>query len=277
MNTLVTDVRGGVIEADVFGLRVAADALTLDGDVPRDTLAGDDLPPLVRFDRDERKVDAFLAWLRERLAADVLTVIDRDDNPFVRSAYVRGLKDATRMVRAAGGSATGIGDDPFDMPVRVRSLERLFAASYDDLEDITRALSRAIGEELAAGFEAGEGPRTIARRITDRIDAVGKTRAAVLARTRVIGAHAEATLDRYDELGIDRVSHAEWRTADDDRVCPICKRLDGREIPLGEARSGTFTISEAELGADEPPSNAGTYPLRPPAHPNGRCVLLPVV
>jgi len=273
LNQLITDVRAGIIDEDVFGLR---QDVVPDGGVARDTLASDDLPPLVRFDRDERKADAFKQWLAERLQSGVLEQIQRDGNTFIRSAYARGVSDATRMVRAVGGDAPSL-EAAFDVPVHRRSVERLFTANYSDLEDITAEMSRQIGAELAEGLAAGENPRKVARRITDRIGKTGKTRMATLARTRIIDAHAEATLNRYEELGVDTVSLVEWLATDDDRTCPICNRLDGREVALGEARSGTFTLDEDDLGDDEPPSNAGTYPLRPPVHPQCRCTIAPVL
>lgn len=264
LNQLITDVRTGIIDEDVFGLKVSTDTLA------------DDLPPLVRHDRRETKEDRFNQWLQTRLQEGVLEQISRNGNTFIRSAYARGLKDGTRMVRAVGGDAPAVDiEAAFNTGVHRRSLSRLYREDYTDLEDITQELSRQINDELATGLAQGENPRKVARRITDRIDKVGKTRAETLARTRVIAAHSEATLNRYEEIGVGTVRHGEWADADDDRVCPICKRLDGRDIPLGEARTGTFEITEDDLDDDEPASLAGVYPLRPPAHPRGRCVLLP--
>jgi SPP1 gp7 family putative phage head morphogenesis protein len=265
LNTLI---RAGVRERDVFGLRV-------------DTLQEDDLPPLVRLDRDPRKREVFDAWLQERIDADVLTAIDRDDNRFVRAAYERGLKDADRFLGQAG-----ITDGPwvgaaFDLPVHERTVENLFATNYSDLEDITQEMSRQIGSELAEGFARGEGPDAIAGRITDRVDKIGKTRATTLARTRVVGAHADATLNRYEQFGITNVEvRAEWMTAGDARVCPICQNLAGQTWTTQAARTATVTLEEADV-ADAVPEDrsasdfTGTFPVKPPAHVNCRCAIVP--
>lgn len=272
LNTLRRDIRRGIVEEDVFGLRITSDTLA------------PDLPPLVRHDRRETKEDRFMTWLQRRLEEGVLEQIQRNGNPYVRSAYSRGLKDATRMTRAVAESADAdidltispISEETFNLPIHRRALSRLFREDYSDLEDITRELSNQINEELTEGLAQGENPRKVARRITDRIDKVGKTRAETLARTRLIAAHSEASLNRYEEMGVDTVAHGQWETADDDRVCAICRKLEGREIPLGEARTGTFEVTEDEL-PDDQQNRAGTFPLRPPAHPRGRCVLLPVL
>ena len=75
-----------------------------------------------------------------------------------------------------------------------------------------------------------------------------------LARTEVINAYTEGTLDSYERLGVEEVQgRAEWSTAGDDRVCPQCAGMEG----------AVFTIREAR----------GLIPL----HPNCRCAWLPVI
>lgn len=264
LNTLITDIRTGVIEEDVFGLRVSAD-----------TLANDALPPSAKLDRDQRKVDLFQQWLDSRLEEGVLQQIQRGQNTFIRSAYARGLKDAGRMIAAKGGSSAQRSIEVmFEQGIHRQALERLFAKNYAALEDITQSTSVQVSEELAQGLAAGENPRKVARRITDRIDKVGKTRAETLARTEIVDAHATATLNRYEQDGVDGVTpQAEFRTSRDDRVCPICKAIDGKEYTVEAARSATFQFEPDE---DED-AQAGTFPVRPPVHPRCRCVLLPVI
>jgi hypothetical protein len=48
-------------------------------------------------------------------------------------------------------------------------------------------------------------------------------------------------------------------------VCEICQALDGRIFTLDEMRNGAFEIG------------GFTYRLKPPAHPQGRCTILPTV
>jgi SPP1 gp7 family putative phage head morphogenesis protein len=77
----------------------------------------------------------------------------------------------------------------------------------------------------------------------------------MLARTEIISAHAEASLNSYEEAGLEGVNvKAEVLTAGDDRVCEICADLeDGGPYSMDEAR-GLI-----------------------PAHPNCRCVLTPII
>lgn len=266
---LNTDIREGIRNQDVFGLDI-------------DTLQ--DLPPTARFDRDERKRELFQDWLDGRIDEDVLEVIDRDQNRFVRGAYVRGLDDADQALAQAGVSIEApTAAAALNMGVHRRAVEDLYARNFANLKDITDEMSRQIGEELAEGFAEGDGPDAIARRITDRVDKIGKTRATVLARTEVINAHAEATLNRYDNFGVTQVRiRAEWSTAGDQRVCPICQTFEGQTWTIQEARETTATLTEDDVGAFVPENRSassftGEFPVKPPAHPQCRCRLLPEV
>ena len=59
----------------------------------------------------------------------------------------------------------------------------------------------------------------------------------MIARTEVIAAHAEGQLDAYSVLGVKQVKvQAEWLTAGDDLVCPLCADLDGEVMSIDEAR-----------------------------------------
>jgi SPP1 gp7 family putative phage head morphogenesis protein len=74
----------------------------------------------------------------------------------------------------------------------------------------------------------------------------------LLARTEIIRAHAEGTLNNFELAGLENVElQAEFLTAGDDRVCPICSALSGKIYSIKEAR--------------------GIIPV----HPNCRCTWLP--
>jgi len=288
LNQLITDIREFVINEDGFGLQVTPETLVADGGVVADTAqtpsptplptvevyASDDLPPLMRLDRDERKEELFHDWLTRRLADGPLEQIQRGENTYIRSAYSNGVKRADRRLREQG---IDVGETSletvFNLGVHTNAVEDLFAANYADLEDITAELSKQIGDELAQGFVAGENPRSIATRLTDRVDKIGRTRAETLARTRVIETYSDATLNRYEQFGITRVEvKAEWRTAEDERVCPICESLNGEVWTTETVRNGSFEFEPGEGHADH---LAGQYPIKPPTHPRCRCALLP--
>jgi len=224
-------------------------------------------PGVFGFPRNDQKVEAFMRWLREQERRGVLRIVTRNGNTFIQSSYGRGLEHARRNLKNAGIEVPDENVDiAFNLPVHQETLQSLYTRNFNELQGITEAMNQRISRELADGFEAGENPTRIARRITDVVDDVGKRRATTLARTEVIRAHSDATLNRYERFGVDEVTvKAEWSTAGDARVCPICQALEGRTFTIEQARSETFTFNDQD------------FPVRPPAHPNCRCAFLPVV
>ncbi len=211
------------------------------------------------------KAQAFLDWLQEAVDADLLDVTYQGgrrvvasthwQNVYVRGAYARGVDQATAGLRKAGLEIPDYSlATVFNTRMHADALGLLYARNFNDLKGITDAMSQQIGRVLAEGLASGVGPREVARLINGRVNAIGLSRANTLARTEIIRAHAEATLNRYEEFGIDEVEgFAEWATAGDALVCPLCLELDGQVFKLSEARGML------------------------PRHPNCRCAWKPVI
>lgn len=237
-------IRTGIVEQDVFGLR--GESLQP---------APIDPPPPFRFETDDRKHEEFMSWLHRQLDRGVLRVISRNGNVYIQNAYQSGLRHAERELQKAGHPIQEQDiETTFNLPIHQESVSLLYTRNYEALQGINQEVAKQISRSLSDGFAQGQNPRTIARDLSDRVDSIGRTRATVLARTEVINAHSTSTLNRYDQAGIDEVSgRAEFRTAGDSRVCPICRSLNGN----------TYTIEEAR----------GVIPV----HPQCRCVWLPVV
>jgi SPP1 gp7 family putative phage head morphogenesis protein len=228
-----TQIRSGVRERDVFGLEQAESEGVIE------VLAAVDPIPSMFNRRQDTQIETFENWLDRMQEENVLDVVGRNENRFIESGYERGLKHANGSLRRAG-----ITPDETDVGVVIRrpvhrdTLQTIYTRDFSDLENITGAVSTQVTRELTEGFAAGEGPADIARRITDRVDRIGKTRATVMARTSVIDAHAAATLNRYEEHdAVEGVTvQAEHVTAGDSRVCPECAALEGQVYTLQEAR-----------------------------------------
>jgi len=117
----------------------------------------------------------------------------------------------------------------------------------------------------------------MADKLTDEVRSLQATRAEVLARTETIFSYSEATLDRYDRAGQSAVTvSGEFRTAEDEDVCPICSALNGRVFRIEEMRTATFEF-DPSTDPDAVPSDGGTYPVKPPCHPRCRCSILPAI
>jgi len=257
-------------EDDVFHL--AQDARLADAD------------DVERFPTDGGKTRAFIAWLREKLDDDVLEPATRREvrdgehwsATYIRAAYVKGWEQARERLQNAGVATEAV-DDVFRLGVPTEQLRRLYTRTYENLESVTSAAAPAVRETLTEGLAEGVNPKEMARRLTETVRGLQRTRAEVLARTEVINSYAEATLDRYDRVGVDGVTvSGEFATADDDRVCPICNALEGEEFATDAMRTATFEF-DPSTAPDAVESDGGTYPVKPPVHPQCRCAILPVI
>jgi len=271
-------------ERDVLGLRQGArEGPSMPAALEADA---DDVDPAepFPFERSARLVDAFLDWLDEQIAAGILERVPRPrirdgahySGPFIRSAAERGWEAAATKLRQRGTDVEAVDlEATFGQGIARDQLELAYTRTFDDLVDVTEDMQTAIRRELTQGLAEGVNPRVMARRLTDRVDAIGITRSKTIARTETIENYNEFALQRYERAGVESVTvEAEWLATDDDRTCPICEALEGTVYTTDEARTETFTY---EPDDDEPPSLDGEYSLKPPAHPSCRCSLLPVV
>jgi|LSQX01.1.fsa_nt_gb SPP1 gp7 family putative phage head morphogenesis protein len=216
------------------------------------------------FKTDAEKVEAFMDWLEEMVDTDILEVTKRDgrkivarnawQNLYVRSAYQKALSQGVVKLEKAG-IQTGITDatitHAFYRPFHADKVGVIYTRNFQALKGITEVMDTSISRVLAEGLSKGLGPIQIARILNKEVDNIGIRRAKVLARTEVMNAHAEGTLNIYEDFGTKEVAvKAEWSTAGWN-VCPLCQPKEGKVFNLSEAR--------------------GMIPF----HPNCRCVWIP--
>lgn len=217
------------------------------------------------FPTKTAKVRGFMSWLDRMVEEGVLErtsgmPMDRAanqswQNVYLRSAYQKGLAGAAQSMRRDGVEVSDRWiDEGFYRPVHADAVGLIYTRAYSDLEGITKAMDTRISRTLAEGMASGWGMDRIADSLDDAVDGIGIVRARMLARTETIRAHAEATLNTYEEAGVEGVEvMSEFTTAGDDHVCPKCEALEGKQYSLEDAR--------------------GIIPV----HPNCRCAWLPVV
>lgn len=218
------------------------------------------------FTRSAQKVDAFMAWLREQ-QQELIFEIRRGTrravtgsnlwaDVYIDTAYQRGLASAASRLQGVGVSVSDNWlNSAFFRPVHADSIGLLYSRVFSDLRGITEAMDSQISRVLAQGLAEGRASDSIARDLMDRVDKVGKTRARMLARTEIVNAVSEASLNSYEEAGLEGVGlEAEFSTSGDEAVCEKCEAL---------AAAGPYTIAQAR----------GLIP----AHPSCRCAWLPIV
>ena len=275
-NELARVIRQAVADEDIFGLQtglnITAFSLTPPG------------PGVFAFPRSADKVDAFMKWLQLQTDKGILQTIELQrsgvgvesawTNTYIQDSYKRGvLRARYEMQRAGysipsiaetGGIDIALGGNPF----HVDRLGLLYTRVYSELKGITGAMEQQISRVLAQGIGDGDNPRLLARKLVSTINGTGmgdlgirdtlgrfipaRRRAEILARTEIVRAHHQATIQEYKNWGVEGVRvRVEWSTADDERVCDRCSGLQGQ----------TFTLEEIE----------GMIPL----HPQCRCLALP--
>lgn len=253
-----------VIENDCFGLTDKGKMT----DFRVQAAAG---PGQFAFTRSADKVEAFMAWLKEQEEAGLLTLVTKSrigkaveqpwTNVYIDTAYQQGIRRGRQELRKAGVDIPEFGDsisgkDPvvamFNQPVHADRVGLIYSRVFTDLKGITAAMDTQISRVLAQGIAEGRGPREIASLIAGRVDAIGINRARILARTEVVRAHHSANVQEYRNAGVQGVQvQAEWLTAGDGRVCPLCAPLNSK----------VYSIDAIENMI--------------PRHPQCRCVALP--
>lgn len=254
-------IRRGIIKEDIFSLREGTDTLAVDDPGPFET------------DSRPQKIAQFVAWLREQLQTEFLTVVGPDRNEFILQAYAAGIRNANRQLSELDVSFVPADmDELLGRPIHRSSLQELYTRTYENLQSVADDMAEEVRQELIEGFRDGENPTKIARRLNERIDSIGKHRATMIARSEVINSHSEGTLTRIDEA--DRqadedvvVRHGQWDAANDSRTCAFCRALDGTSMSTDEMRNNSVEVIE-EIGEN---FLGRTFRLKPPAHVQGRC------
>ncbi len=192
--------------------------------------------------------------LKMATSADVI-LISRDKaladyakamTPVTGHAMEKSVRDARALVKPANPHSAVKQDIPKVVPPgALEWLKKRILWAAAQVTDETELMLRT---QLSEGFGAGESIPMIADRIRDVFNECDVVRAERIARTEVIGASAQGAVATYKEMG---VTQSEWYPAMDERECALCKSL-----------AGVHDLTEQ---------------YTPPAHPNCRCVLLPVV
>lgn len=135
----------------------------------------------------------------------------------------------------------------------LRWLDNYRLRNLGGIDEYTRTRASRIIEQW---IQSGE-PMPVLE--TKLIPVFGTARAARIAITEITRIYAAANIDAWMNSGV--VNANRWNTARDELVCPICGPLDGTTSPLGQYGFAA----------------GGQYLIGPPAHPNCRCWLTPIV
>ena len=122
-----------------------------------------------------------------------------------------------------------------------------FLVNYDLqlLGNVTRELADNIKQQISVGMVTGDSIAKISEKIggviTDpnefrlagkTVFKTAQTRVEVITRTETLRAYGQGRNKFYNQIGVRRIV---WVTAGDERTCPECGPLDGKEFLIDQA------------------------------------------
>jgi SPP1 gp7 family putative phage head morphogenesis protein len=267
-----------------------------------------------RLSIERRAITALTAALRKQLALAIRNTADVPHAAERLALGEQGLKDAALlMIESAALLGVDIGRKQVDVIMGVE--KQHFVDSPPGLDpyprfgqdwtlvngeatafatqragDLIRELNHTsrdvIRKSVAQWTETGDPLSVLEKQLQQT--GFNRTRARMIAQTETTRAYAEGNIKAWKASGL--VTQQEWRTANDEAVCPICAPLGG--ISYGAEGAEPASIVQQERSAQRT-SIGGTFShpgggglasglaggsyQHPPAHPNCRCWLVPVV
>lgn len=145
------------------------------------------------------------------------------------------------------------------------------------IKAISEETATRLQETLAEGVENQESIPQLKERVAQVYDEARGFRSERIARSEVLRATNFAASEAYRQSGV--VEKKEWLTAHDERVCPWCGPMDGKQLDLGDtfAKKGDKIVGTNENGKKVTLTIGIDNIDTPPLHPNCRCTLIPIV
>jgi SPP1 gp7 family putative phage head morphogenesis protein len=185
-------------------------------------------------------VQQALAWLRDQ-AINLTEALGEAVRGAVSDGYAYGERVALEQL-----------EDEARSPAAER-LQQLLDAAGVTISSVAATRFDEMAEVLATGVEQGLAPKRLARDLRDVLDA--PQWAETVAVTETARAMSAATQATYEA---NQVGQKLWLLAPDQRVCKVC---------AANAAQGPVATNDQFASGD----------AFPPAHPNCRCALMPVI
>lgn len=208
----------------------------------------------------EGRVKNVADWF-SKVIADSVTGNGLWQRPYLAQAYIRGIRNAHADLRRNGWQ---IDDDPAALIRRVAhapTLNAFYNQADRDLQRVRREIVETAGKQLRGRLfgwvgnqdeQEEEQPQTDEEWLLALLlllllagQQSGAGRSGAIASSLIVGAAAEAVLNRLAELGIGLVSpeiENLFTTAGDSRVCPTCQELASRDTGRGP---GVYSVADA--------------------------------
>jgi SPP1 gp7 family putative phage head morphogenesis protein len=210
------------------------------------------------------KLDAEIADAMKALKKDQTLMFRQGSRAAFRSGVYRGIEEfaVARMPFYKDLTPDGIDKLTTSVFTLIDTDALDFMVNYNLVlaGDVHRELSDGIKRTILSGIATGKGSDDIVRDLGKVIEdkesfrnagskvfSKAQCRMEMIARTEVLRAHNQGRIKFHQQVGVQKL---EWMTMEDERTCPVCGGLDGKQFDI-----------------DKFPNI--------PAHPHCRCLALP--
>ena len=194
-----------------------------------------------------------------------------DTERIIIQLFLRGVFDAETDLKSSGAGQLIDWDT-----VSMDAIRYLQTVHKDIVHMINETTQQRVYPLIEDWMRSGEPLPKLIKSIEEA--GIPKHRARRIGVTEVTRAFNSGKLKAWQSTGY--ITTKQWATAKDERVCPVCRALDGKISGI----DANFYLTGEDARGDEDPllkllSKGGgelTY-MTPPAHPNCRCGLRPIV
>lgn len=206
---------------------------------------------VVITERKRQKLDITVSWVaKEQRFVNLLTQIGTELTAFAnyadthisqgqRIAIADAQANASELIKLAQGPIPGGTPIPATFtrfnPVAVLDLIGKLSEG-SPLRDLLKTIAPLAAANarltLVNSLVAGENPRTTAKALRDELN-ISLTRAATIARTEILGAYRQASIDTY-KANEDVVKSWIWYAELGPRTCAMCIAMHGSFHTLDE-------------------------------------------
>ena len=161
----------------------------------------------------------------------------------------------------------------FDFDIESPGIVEFIATySYKLAITFTDEMMEGLRDIFQESFDLGETIADAGKKIEAFFKLKRSYDAERIARTELIRAAHQGAIEAYSQSGV--VVAKEWLTGRDEKVCPWCSQMDGKQVELREKfyeLGETLEVDNLKMSFDYSEITA------PPLHPNCRCDLIPIV
>ncbi len=141
--------------------------------------------------------------------------------------------------------------------------------------EFAQRISETTADEVRRMILAAQSEGWSIVRLKEELQAVyggwSDIRAEMIARSETIRSSNAGLVEGFRQSGISEI---EWFAALDERLCPFCSEMHGKQIAIGEAWFAAGSVMQ--VGDEVLMMDYGDV-MWPPLHPNCRCVMQPVI